>query len=62
VQWAEAWDRDREPAYAEASHATHAEYVDLLLDLDRTLSAEQREHAARRLKRYASVFESLIRQ
>lgn len=62
AQWAEAWDRGREPAYAEASRATHAEYVDLLLDLDRTLSAEQREHAERRLKRYASLFESLTRQ
>jgi Family of unknown function (DUF6279) len=62
AQWAQAWDRDREPAYADAARATHAEYVDLLLDLDRTLSAEQREHAARRLKRYASLFESLVRQ
>jgi len=60
--WAVAWDSGRESAYAGASRATHAEYVDLLLDLDRTLSAEQREHAARRLKRYASLFESLARQ
>jgi hypothetical protein len=62
VQWAEAWDRGREPAYARAVRATRAEYYDLLLDLDRTLSGEQREHAARRLKRYASLFESLARQ
>jgi hypothetical protein len=61
AQWAQDWDAGREPAYAEASRATHAEYVDLLLDLDGTLSAEQREHAARRLKRYASLFESLVR-
>jgi hypothetical protein len=62
VQWAQEWEAGREPAYVEASRATHAEYVDLLLDLDRTLSVEQREHAARRLKRYASLFESLVRQ
>ena len=62
AQWAQDWDAGREPAYAEASRATRAEYVDLLLDLDRTLSAEQREHAAGRLKRYASLFESLLRQ
>ena len=62
AQWAQDWDAGREPAYAEASRATRAEYVDLLLDLDRTLSAEQREHAAGRLKRYASLFESLVRQ
>ena len=62
VQWAEAWDRGREPAYARAVRATLAEYYDLLLDLDRTLSAEQREHAAKRLKRYADLFVSLARQ
>jgi hypothetical protein len=39
-----------------------AEYYDLLLDLDRTLSSEQREHAVTRLKRYAGLFESLSRQ
>ena len=62
ARWAQNWEAGREPAYVEASRATHAEYVDLLLDLDRTLSAAQREHAAGRLKRYASLFESLIRQ
>jgi hypothetical protein len=62
AQWAQDWEAGREPAYVAASHATRAEYVDLLLDLDRTLSAEQREHAARRLKRYASLFDSLVRQ
>jgi hypothetical protein len=62
AQWAEGWDRGRDPAYAEASRATVAEYFDLLLDLDRTLSAEQREHLARRLRRYAGLFESLARQ
>jgi len=62
VQWAEAWDRGREPAYARAVRATLAEYYDLLLDLDRTLSAEQRAHAAKRLKRYAELFVSLTPQ
>ena len=62
ASWAQDWEAGREPAYAEASRATHAEYVDLLLDLDRTLSAEQREHAARRLKRFAELFGSLSRQ
>jgi hypothetical protein len=62
VPWAEAWDGGRDPAYAAASRATAAEYFDLLLDLDRTLSAEQRAHVTRRLKRYASLFETLARQ
>ena len=62
VQWTQDWEAGREPAYAEASRATQAEYVDLLLDLDRMLSAEQREHAATRLKRFAARFDSLSRQ
>jgi len=60
--WAQDWEAGREPAYVEASRATHTEYVELLLDLDRTLSAEQREHAAARLKRYGTLFDSLARQ
>lgn len=62
AQWLQQWEAGREPAYAAASRAMRAEYYDLLLDLDRTLSSEQREHAARRLKRYAGLFESLARQ
>jgi len=62
AQWAQDWEAGREPAYMAASRATHAEYLELLLDLDRTLSMDQREHAARRLKRYVTLFESLARR
>ena len=62
AQWARNWEAGREPAYVEASRVNHAEYVELLLDLERTLTAAQREHAATRLKRYAALFESLTRQ
>ena len=62
VPWAQDWEAGRAPAYAEASRATRAEYFDLLLDLDRTLATEQREHAVKRLKRFAGLFESLSRQ
>ena len=62
AKWLQDWDAGREPAYVEASLATRTEYVDLLLDLDRTLSAGQREHAAGRLKRFAGLFEALSRQ
>jgi len=60
--WARGWEAGREPAYEQASRATRAEYVDLLLDLDRSLSAEQREHAVTRLKRFAALFDALARQ
>ncbi len=57
--WAQDWEARRAPAYLEASRATHAEYMELLLDIERTLSTDQRAHAARRLKRYATLFDSL---
>ena len=60
--WAQNWDAGRTPEYAAAVRATRAEYTELLLDLDLTLSAEQREHAAGRLKRFSALFESLSRQ
>jgi hypothetical protein len=62
VQWAQAWDRGREPAYASAAHATEAEYFDLLLDLDRLLTPAQRAACAKRLLKYAALFDTLARQ
>ena len=60
--WAQDWEAGREAAYVEASRATYAEYLELLLDLDRTLSTEQRERAARRLQGYATLAEALSRR
>lgn len=57
--WAQDWEGGREPAYAEAARATTAEYMDLILDLDRMLSPDQRERAATRLQRHAALFSSL---
>jgi hypothetical protein len=60
--WVQDWEAGREPAYVEASRATRTEYMKLLLDLDRTLAAEQREHLAKRLKRFSVLFDSLSKQ
>jgi hypothetical protein len=62
VAWAQDWEAGRAPEYANAARATRDEYMDLLLDLDRTLAPEQRAHAAKRLRRYAGLFEELARQ
>lgn len=59
--WLQGWEQGREPSYAEATRATRAQYMDLLLDLDRGLSEEQRAHAAGRLQRYGALFENLAR-
>jgi hypothetical protein len=62
ADWAPNWDRDREPAYAEALARIRAETTDMLLELDRTLSAEQRRGAAARMRAWAADFEQLARQ
>src|SRR5438445_4214721 len=50
------FDQGRDPAYAAASEAARQEYFALLLDLDRTLSAEQRARAVATFRRYADDF------
>lgn len=53
------WERGRDPAYAAASLAARQEYFALLLDLDRTLSHEQRARATGHFERYAEDFKVL---
>jgi hypothetical protein len=53
------FERGREPAYAAASEAHRKEYNALLLDLDRTLTSEQRAKAAGRLRGFAEDFAAL---
>jgi len=62
ADWAANWDRNREPAYAAASRVQREEYFSMLLDLDRTLSDEQRRSAVVRLRGYAEDFQRLARQ
>lgn len=59
--WAADWERSRAADHAAATRQQLAAYFDLLLDLDRTLSAEQRRHAVNRLRFYAENFRVLAR-
>ncbi len=59
ADWAAHWDRGREARFAEANRAFVAEYFDLLVDLDRTMSPAQRQHAIGRLRGYARGFDLL---
>jgi len=61
ADWAVHWDAGRAPDYAAASRELREAYFDLLLDLDRTLTPEQRAHAVRRLRGYAADFAELAR-
>ena len=51
--------KGRDPAYAAASEAFRRHYFDMLLDLDRTLSAEQRARMVTRLRAFAEDFAAL---
>lgn len=61
ADWAAGWDQGRSPAYEQASRAHRAAYYDLLLAIDRTLSAEQRAAAAGRFRGFARDFQQLAR-
>jgi Family of unknown function (DUF6279) len=56
------WERDRGAEYAKLAREWEERLVQLLLDMDRTLSAEQRARAVERFERYAEDFRSLARE
>jgi hypothetical protein len=53
------WDRGRAPAYVAALEAARRELARMLVDLDGTLTAEQRALAVANLRRYAAEFRQL---
>jgi hypothetical protein len=55
------WDRGREPGYAAAYEASRSEYFSMVLDIDRSLSPEQRARALRRIRGWADDFRKLSR-
>jgi hypothetical protein len=52
----------RLPEYVQALVAWESDLTDLVLDIDRTLTPEQRAHALHRMQRYAEDFEALSEQ
>jgi hypothetical protein len=56
------WDRGRDPAYVAALEASRKEYFAMALDLDRSLSGQQRARALHELRRYADDFRTLSRE
>jgi Family of unknown function (DUF6279) len=56
------WDKGRDPAHLAASEKFRQEYYALLLDLDKTLTQEQRARAQSNFRRYAEDFKTLARR
>ena len=61
-QRAADWDGGRDPDYRQASEAARQQFFALLLDLDRSLTVEQRARAQANLRRYAEDFRALARR
>lgn len=59
ADWAEGWDRGRAPEYEAASQAQRAAFFELLLEIDRLLTPEQRAEAVTRLREFARDFAAL---
>lgn len=56
------WERGRDPAHVRASEANRREYFALLLDLDGSITRQQRARAQANFRRYAQDFAVLSRQ
>lgn len=61
-EWAANWERGRDPAHLAASERYRQAYMGLLLELDKTLTAEQRSRAEGNLRRYSEDFRILARR
>lgn len=59
--FAAGWDRGREAAYVAALDAARREYFAMALDIERSLTPQQRRRAAGELARYAEDFRALTR-
>jgi hypothetical protein len=57
--WMIAWDAGRAPEYEALSNEARRQTVAMVLDLDRSLTSQQRTRLQARLARYAGEFESL---
>jgi hypothetical protein len=60
--WLTAWEEGATPDYRRASELHRELYVQLLLELDRSLTPVQRAHAVTRLNDYADAFTALAAQ
>jgi hypothetical protein len=55
------WDRGRDPVYVAALEAARREYFAMALDIDRSLSAQQRSRALRKLRQWSEDFRILAK-
>jgi hypothetical protein len=57
--WLTEWDEGASPEYRRLSDIHRAQYIQMLLELDRGITPSQRAHAVTRLNEYAETFRAL---
>jgi polyphosphate kinase 2 (PPK2 family) len=60
--WLTEWEEGATPEYRRVSELHREQYMQMLLELDRSLKPVQRAHAVTRLNDYAEVFTALAAQ
>ena len=61
-QWLTEWEEGASPEYRRLSELHRELYIQMLLELDRSLTPAQRVHAVTRLYEYAEIFKALAEQ
>ena len=61
-QWLTDWEEGASPEYRRLSELHREQYIQMLLELDRGLTAAQRVHAVTRFYEYAEIFKALAEQ
>jgi len=61
-EFAAHWERGRDPAFEAALEAWQREYFAMVLDIDRSLTPEQRSRGLGELRRYAEEFRALAQE
>ena len=61
-QWLTDWEEGASPEYRRLSELHREQYIQMLLELDRGLTAAQRVHAVTRFYEYAELFKALAEQ
>jgi hypothetical protein len=62
VHWFSNWEEGRAPEYQRLTLAHREQYVEMLLDMDKGMTPKQREHAVKRLRKYAEDFRVLAEE
>jgi hypothetical protein len=60
--WLTEWEEGASPEYRRLSAQYRERYMQMLLQLDRSLTSAQRAHAVERLRDYAGIFNTLAEQ